>query len=171
MLGASFLNRAMQLYCCTVITVLDTSNGAHRKPFPAATPSWELTPRPRSKHEKRTVGSTCETWTVAAADCVGFARVRWEINFLLTFETAPFICKHTVFVDLDSVACIVTHWGLDGPVIESQWVEICHISPDRPWGPPSSCTVFTISPGKKAAGAWPDHSQPSRTEVKERLYL
>jgi hypothetical protein len=28
--------------------------GAHRKPFPAATPSWKLAPRPRSKHEKRT---------------------------------------------------------------------------------------------------------------------
>ena len=27
-----------------------------------------------------------------------FARVRWEINFLLTFETAPFICKHTVLL-------------------------------------------------------------------------
>ena len=25
-------------------------NGAHRKPFPAATPSWKLAPRPRSKH-------------------------------------------------------------------------------------------------------------------------
>ena len=26
-------------------------NGAHRKTFPAATPSWKLAPRPRSKHE------------------------------------------------------------------------------------------------------------------------
>jgi len=32
-------------------------NGGHRKPFPAATPSWKLAPRPRSKHEKRTAGS------------------------------------------------------------------------------------------------------------------
>ena len=52
-------------------------------------------PRPRSKHEKRTAGA-CETWTVAAADGVRCARVRWEINFLLTFEPAPFICKRTV---------------------------------------------------------------------------
>ena len=29
----------------------------HRKPFPVATPSWQLAPRPRSKHEKRTAGS------------------------------------------------------------------------------------------------------------------
>ena len=79
--GASFLNRA------------------HRKPFPAATPSWQLAPRPRIKHEKWTAGSALETWTVAAADGVRFARVRWENNFLLIFETAPFFCKHPVYTD------------------------------------------------------------------------
>jgi hypothetical protein len=46
---------------CTVITDLDTSKGTHRKPFPAATQSWKLAPRPRSKNEKRTAGSTLET--------------------------------------------------------------------------------------------------------------
>jgi len=51
-------------------------NGAHRKPSSTAAPSWKLTPRPRSKHEKRTAGSACETGTVAAADGVRFARVR-----------------------------------------------------------------------------------------------
>ena len=35
--------------------------------------------------------------TVAAADGVRYAHVRWEINFLLTFETAPFVCEHPVF--------------------------------------------------------------------------
>jgi hypothetical protein len=39
-----------------------------------------------------------KTWTVAAADGVSFARVRWEISFLLIFETAPFFSKHTVYV-------------------------------------------------------------------------
>ena len=72
-------------------------NGAHRKPFPAATPSWKLAPRPRIKHEKRTAGSAWETWTVAAADGVRCARVRWEISFLLTFETAPFFCVYPVY--------------------------------------------------------------------------
>ena len=67
------------------------------KPFPAATPSWKLAPRPRSKHEKRTAGNAWETWTVAAADGVCCARVRWEINFLLTLETAPFFCVCPVF--------------------------------------------------------------------------
>jgi hypothetical protein len=38
-----------------------------------------------------------KTWTVAAADGVRFARVRWEINFLLIFETAPSFFKHPVF--------------------------------------------------------------------------
>jgi len=71
-------------------------NGAHRKPFPAATRSWKLVPRPRSKYEKRTVGSVWETWTVAAAGGVRCASVRWEINFLLTFETAPLFCVYPV---------------------------------------------------------------------------
>ena len=35
--------------------------------------------------------------TVAAADGVRCARVRWEINFLLTSETAPFFCVYPVF--------------------------------------------------------------------------
>jgi hypothetical protein len=53
-----------------------TQNGAHRKPIPAATPSWKLAPQPRSKQEKRTAGSARETWTVAAADCARSASVR-----------------------------------------------------------------------------------------------
>ena len=54
-------------------------------------------PRPRSKHEMRTTGSAWETWTVATADGVRCARVRWEINFLLTFETAPFFCVYPLY--------------------------------------------------------------------------
>jgi hypothetical protein len=50
-------------------------NGAHRKPFPAATPSWKLAPRPRSKHEKQTASRVRETWTAAAADGVRCARL------------------------------------------------------------------------------------------------
>ena len=52
---------------------------------------------PRIKHEKQTAGSAWETWTVSAADGVRCACVRWEVSFLLTFETAPFFCKHPVF--------------------------------------------------------------------------
>ena len=51
---------------------------------------------PAVSTSERTAGSAWETWTVAAANGVRFASVMWEINFLLTFETAPFICKHPV---------------------------------------------------------------------------
>ena len=51
---------------------------------------------PRSKHEKWTAGSPWETWTVAAADGVRCAGVRWEMHFLLTFETAQFFCVYPV---------------------------------------------------------------------------
>ena len=44
----------------------------------------------------RIVINARETWTVAAADGVRCAHVRWGINFLLTFETAPFFCVHPV---------------------------------------------------------------------------
>ena len=47
----------------------------------------------------RTVINAWETGTVAAADGVRCARVRWEINLLLTFETAPFFCVHPVFYE------------------------------------------------------------------------
>ena len=52
---------------------------------------------PRSKHEKRTAGSAWKTWAVAAADGVRCARVRWEINFLLTSETTPIFCVYPVY--------------------------------------------------------------------------
>ena len=52
---------------------------------------------PCSKHEKRTAGSACETWTVAAADGVTLWPCKVRNKFLVNFETAPFICKHTVF--------------------------------------------------------------------------
>ena len=58
--------------------------------------TWKLAPRPRSKQEKQTAGNAWETWTVAAADGVGCALVRWEINFLFTFETAPFFYVYPV---------------------------------------------------------------------------
>ena len=41
-----------------------------------------------------------ETWTVAAADGVRCARVRWEINFLLTIETAPFFWVYPVYLSI-----------------------------------------------------------------------
>jgi len=45
----------------------------------------------------RIVINAWETWTVGTAEGVRCARVRCEINFLLTFETVPFFCVHLVF--------------------------------------------------------------------------
>ena len=50
----------------------------------------------------RIVINAWETWTVGAADGVCCARVRWEMNFLLTFETAPFFCVFPVCDDLSA---------------------------------------------------------------------
>jgi hypothetical protein len=45
---------------------------------------------------------------------------------------------------------IATDYGLDGPGIESRWGEIFRNCPDRPWGPPDSCTIETgYFPGVK----------------------
>ena len=101
--GASFLNRAR----CTVITGLDTSKRSTQKAFSCYDAILELAPRPRSKHEKRTAGSAYETRTAAAADGVRFARVKWEINFLLTFESQPLFCVYPVFEH-----CLQTGQGL-----------------------------------------------------------
>ena len=79
---------------CTVITDLNTSKRRTQKAFSCCGAILETGPAVSTS--ERTVGSAWETWTVAAADGVRCARVRWEINFLLTFETAPFVCKHTV---------------------------------------------------------------------------
>ena len=95
--GASFLNRARNSRC-TVITDLDTSKRSTQKACSCCDAILKLAPRPRSKHEKRAAGSAWETWTVAAADGVRCARVRWEINFLLTFETASFFCVYPVYI-------------------------------------------------------------------------
>jgi hypothetical protein len=40
----------------------------------------------------RIVINAWESWMVAAADSVCHACVRWEIHFLLTFETASVFC-------------------------------------------------------------------------------
>jgi hypothetical protein len=82
---ASFSNRAARTSSCTVITDLATSERS-TQPSPAVAPSWKLVLGPRSKHEEWTA------WTVPAADSIGYARVGWKMNFLSTFETAPFFC-------------------------------------------------------------------------------
>jgi hypothetical protein len=54
----------------------------------------------------RIVITKWETWTVAAAESVCCARVRWEIHLLFTFETAPFFCVCPV-LDLPCIFLII----------------------------------------------------------------
>ena len=80
----------------------------------------------------------------------------------------------TVFTDLysssrgpGSSVSIATAYGLDGPGIESRWVEIFRTSPDRPWGPPSLLySGYRVFPGGKLLpGRDADPSLPSSEEV------
>jgi hypothetical protein len=58
----------------------------------------------------RIVITKWETWTVTAADGVCRARVRWEINFLFTFETAPFFCVCPVYILYYNGWPVLTEW-------------------------------------------------------------
>ena len=61
--------------------------------------NWPRSPTVSMRNEMLV---TLLIWTVAAADGVSCARVRWEINFLLTLETVPFLCVYPV---LPSMKC------------------------------------------------------------------
>jgi hypothetical protein len=69
-------------------------------------------------------------------------------------------------------ASIATHYGLDGPGIESQWGgEIFRTRPERPWGHPATLGTRS-SLGVKLLGCGIDHPPPpSIAEVKERVEL
>ena len=93
MQGASFLNRA--LHCNHRSGHLKTEHTEslfllrrHLGNWPRG-PSVSMRSELLVAHEK--------LGTVAAADGVRCARVRREINFLLTFETAPFFCVYPVY--------------------------------------------------------------------------
>jgi hypothetical protein len=62
---------------------------------------------------------------------------------------------------------IATDYGLDDPGIESWWVEIFRICPDRPWGPPSLlCSGDRVFPGgRKRPGRDVNPSPPSSADV------
>ena len=101
---ASFLKRPRNSRC-TVITDLDTSKRNTQKDLSCCDAMLET--------EKRTAGSAWETWTVAAANGVDFASVRWEINFWLTFETATFFCVYSVFTVSLKIGDVLIFWLLD----------------------------------------------------------
>ena len=68
------------------------------------------------------------------------------------FIPAPYLC-----MDRDSSVGIATHYGLDGPAIESRWGARYSASVQN--GPGSHSASYTrgrgsLFPGGKAAGAW-----------------
>jgi len=74
----------------------------------------------------------------------------------------------------DSSVSIATHCKLDGPGIESQWLEIFCTHPDHPGGPPRAVyNGYWLSfPGLK----WPGHGidkppPPSATIKDHELYI
>ena len=73
----------------------------------------------------------------------------------------------------DSSVGIATHYGLDGPRIESRW-EARFSAPVQtgPGAHPSSCTMGTGSfPGVKRPEHGVDHPPSSSAEAKERVHL
>jgi len=94
--GASFLNRVRNSRW-TVTTDLDTSKRSTQKTFSCCDAILETGPAAPQSAWEATAGSAWETWTVATAEGVGCARVSWEINFLLTFETVPFFFVYPVY--------------------------------------------------------------------------
>jgi hypothetical protein len=76
------------------------------------------------------------------------------IVFKLQRKLLHFNVKHSFMLSRNIRELIIwvgiaTDYGLEGPGIESQWGGFS-ARPDRPWGPPSSCTIGTGSfPGVK----------------------
>jgi hypothetical protein len=83
-----------------------TPSAAETTSFPCATSSSLL---------MFTAGGEYETWTVSTADGVRCAGMRWEINLLLTFETAPFFCEYPVLERLNGILstdCLVLRYNV-----------------------------------------------------------
>jgi hypothetical protein len=66
-----------------------------------------------------------------------------------------------------------THYGLDGPGIESRWGggHIFRTCPDRHYAHPASYNGYRVFTGGKAAGVWRWPTTPSSAEVEERIEL
>ena len=68
------------------------------------------------------------------------------------------VCHVVVVTGICLWAGLATHYGLEGPVIESRWRRYFPHRPDRPWGPPRLLyNVYWVIPLAKAAGARLNH--------------
>jgi hypothetical protein len=96
--------------------------------------------------------------------CRAIGKKLGEINHRRAVSTSPWSERTAVG--------ITTPYELDGPGIESRWERVFHTRPDRPWGPPSLCTMGTGSfQGVKRPGRGDDHPPSSSARVKERVEL
>ena len=80
--------------------------------------------------------------------------------------------RSTECVGRDSSVGIKTHYGPNGPGIESRWGEIFRTHPDRTCGPP--CLLYTgypVIPEGQTVGLWLWPPTPTSAEVKERVDL
>ena len=77
------------------------------------------------------------------------------------------VCTRLFGVNRDSSVDIATRYGLDGPVIESQWVaRFSAPVQTRPGVHPVSYKMGTVFfPGEKRSGRGVDHTNPSSVEI------
>jgi hypothetical protein len=80
------------------------------------------------------------------------------MGFLQLGKPMYLLHKYRIFRfhrDRNSSINTATHYGLDGPGIETREREIFRTRPDRPWGPPNLLyDGYRLSPGSKTAGEW-----------------
>ena len=104
---ASFLNRARNSRW-TVITDLDTSKRSTEKSFPCCDAILKTGPAVSMRSELLVAHEKLGH----LPPLVRCARVRWEINFLLTFETAPFFCVYPVYANNSLIWDVMKNYGL-----------------------------------------------------------
>jgi hypothetical protein len=76
------------------------------------------------------------------------------------------IYDYYVYYGPGSVVDIATGYRLDGPGIESQWVEIFRTCPVRPWGPSSLLyNGYRVFPGGKERPGREAHPSPTSSAV------
>jgi len=85
-----------------------------------------------------------------------------------------FVSYHYSYRPPGSLVSIATGYGLDGQEIESRWgLDFTHLSPERPWGPPSLLyNGYRVFPGgKERPGRDADPPSPSSVIGHERVEL
>jgi len=104
---------------CTVITDLDTSKRSTQKAFSCCAAILETRPAANMRNELLVAHE--KLGQLLLLTVLRWARVRWEINFLLTFETAQFFCVP----------------------LYSYFLEKTAVGPSKEWAPPTRLCIST----------------------------